>query len=72
VDQLDGDPGLDRRAPRCGREEDERRAQPLPAGGERLRRDRGDEPAVAPDGLLEPLLELVEVLLEPGRLTDDG
>ena len=66
VHELDGDAGGERRvAPRRRREEDEQRAQPLAAGGERLVADGRDEAGMARDGAREPLLERVEVLLEP-------
>ncbi len=55
-----------------GREEDEQRAQPLAARGERLVADRRDETGMARDGAREALLERVEVLLEPGGLADGG
>jgi hypothetical protein len=45
----------------------EQRTQPLPARGERLRSDVGDDAPVRADGLLQPLLEVCEVGVQPGR-----
>jgi hypothetical protein len=66
VHELDGDTGGERRLAAFGSaEEDEHRTQALPARGERLVADRGDEPGMRRDRAREPLLERVEVVLEP-------
>jgi hypothetical protein len=73
MDELDRDPGGDRRLLARGRrEEDEQRAQPLAARCQRLVADRGDETRMARDRAGEPLLERVEILLEAGSLADRG
>src|SRR5579859_2491480 len=73
VNQLDGDPGGQRRrqAP-LRRQEHQHRPQSLPTGRERIRADCGADAGMARDGLLQPLLELVEIALEPGRIADRG
>ncbi len=73
VNELDRDAGRDRGlAVGWAGEEDKRRPEPLSACRERLGSDLRDEPAVTGDRLLESLLELVEVLIEPGRAADRG
>jgi hypothetical protein len=73
VHELDGDTRSDRRRlPRGRREEDEQRPQPLAARGERLVADGGDEARMAGDRAGEPLLERVEIILEPRGLADRG
>ena len=69
VHELDCDPGHDGRlAVGWAREIDEQRAQPLAAGGEGFAADLRDDAAVHPDGVVEPVLELGQVRLEPRRL----
>ena len=71
VDELDGDTGDDRRLRSWWRREiHEQRPQPLPAGGERLRTDLRDDAPVGADRMLQTVLELAEVGVQPGRLTD--
>ena len=71
VDELDRDAGDHRRLrPGRRREVDEQRPQPLPAGGKRLRTDLRDDAAVGADRMLQTVLELAEVGVQPGRLTD--
>jgi hypothetical protein len=71
VHELDRDTGGDRRLLSRGRrEEDEQRAKPLAARGESLVADRGHQAGMAGDGAREPLLDRVEVVLEPGGLAD--
>ena len=73
VHELDGDAGRERRLLAGGsREEDERRAQALAAGRERLVPDRRDEAWVRRDGAREPLLETVEIVAEPRHGADVG
>ena len=71
VHELDRDPGGERRlcAGRRG-EEDERGPQPLAAGRERLVPHGGDEARMRGDAPAEPLLERVEVAVEPGHGAD--
>ena len=73
VHELDRRGGRDvrLRARRRG-EEDEQRAQPLAAGLQRLGADRRDDAAMRRHGRLEPLLELLEVRVEPGRRAQVG
>jgi hypothetical protein len=71
VHELDRDAGGERRLlSRTRREEDEQRPQPLSAGGERLVPDSRDEARMTRDRTGEPLLERVEVVLEPRGLAD--
>jgi hypothetical protein len=71
VDELDrdtrGERGLHSRG---SSEEDERGPQPLAAGRERLVPDGGDEARMRGDGPREPLLERVEVVVEPRDSAD--
>ena len=71
VHELDRDAGRERRlrARRSG-EEDERGPEPLAARGERLVPDGGDEPRVGGHGPREPLLERVEIVVEPRHRPD--
>ena len=55
---------------RRGREEDEERPEPLPARGERVRPDIPEAPGKHGDSALQPVLEQVEVAVEPGSLPD--
>ena len=55
---------------RPGRKKDKEWAKPLSAGGERLVAHGGDETGVARDAAREPLLQRVQVPLEPLGLTD--
>jgi hypothetical protein len=69
--ELDGDAGDVGRLAVGGRgEEDEQRPQPLAAGRERLRPDRRRQPRMAADGVKQPLLDLLQVLVEPFGLVD--
>src|SRR3954447_1717430 len=71
VDELDGDAGDDRRLrPGRRREVHEQGPQPLPAGCEGLSTDLRDDAAVGADRVLETVLELAEVGVQPGRLTN--
>ena len=71
MDQLDRDAGGVRGLPiRRAREEDEQRPQALAARGERLLADSRRKPGVAGDCIEETLLDLLQVAVEPFRLTD--
>jgi hypothetical protein len=71
VHELDRSAGRDRRRlTRRSRQKDEQWSEPLAARSERLVADRRDEPGMRSDVAREPLLERVEVLLEPRGLAD--
>ena len=71
VHELDRDPrGHGRRSSGRRGEEDEQRPEPLAARVQRIARGGGNDPSVRADGLLQPLLELLEVEVEPGRVPD--
>jgi hypothetical protein len=72
VDELDRDPTGERRIVPARSQEHEQRAQPLPAGGERLDTDAADQAGIGADDRLEPGLELCEVGREARRLADRG
>ena len=64
--ELDGDAGDEGRLADGRRsEEDEQGPQPLSAGRERLRPDRRRQPRMAADSVEQPLLDLLQVLIEP-------
>ncbi len=52
------------------REEDEQRPEPLASRRERVRADIAQATGKGADGVLEPVLEQVEVAVEPGSLPD--
>ena len=70
VDELDGGPAGDRHLTVGRGQEDEQRPQPFPACRERLGTDRRDETRALLDGRSQPLLEPVEVLVEPRALAN--
>jgi hypothetical protein len=71
VDQLDRDArGVWRLPIASARKEDEQRPQALAARGERLFADRRREAGVAGDRVEESVLDLLQVAIEPLRLTD--
>ena len=73
MDQLHGDARGERWRPLHGRgQEDEHRAQALAACRQCIRAHGGDRARVAAHGVLQALLELVEVVLEPRHLPDCG
>ena len=73
VDELHGDARGERRRPSGGRrEEHEHRAQALAARGQRIGPNCSHGARMAADGLLQPHLELVEVVLEPRHFPDGG
>ena len=73
VDELHGDARGERWRPVRGRgQEDEHRAQALAARCQGVRADRGHGARMAAHGVLQALLELVEVPLEPRDLPDCG
>src|SRR5438093_13228750 len=73
MDELDGNTGDDGSvSTRRSGEVDEERPQPLASGGERLDPDVGHDTTIGADGVLETVLELRQVRVEPGRFADLG
>ena len=70
VDEFDRGPRGNRRLALRRGQEDEQRAQPLPAGRERLGADRRDEAWANLDSRGQPLFEPLEVRVEPGALAN--
>ena len=71
--QLDGDASRDARLLPVGRrEERQERSEPLAACVKRLLADGRHEAAVHRDHLVQPLLQLVHVGMEPGQPPDRG
>jgi hypothetical protein len=70
VDELDGRARRQGRVSRTRGEEDQQRPQPLAACGQRLAAHLGSETRMRLHRSGQPLLEVVQVGVEPGALAD--